>query len=491
MITEFTLGPWLPEQSDYKNPGVEVAKNVIPSPKGYGPVYAMAGTGASVTGAIVGAQSFERSDGSIVTCVATESDLFTIVGGSVQAASLSLSLTAGDDHVSFERYGAEVYATAKNGDTWYLTDIDSDTTFAARGGNIPSANAMARVGDFLVMGDLDDGTDYPYRVQWSPYNNPGGTWGTDPGTQADYQDLDPQQGPLIAMSGGSFGMVFQKNGISRMQYVGGAAIFAFEIYERNRGCVAPLSVARVGDVAYFLSYDGFFSTDGASTENIGRGRVWEWFLDNVDQAYLSNITAAIDWEKRCVVWFCVKSGTGALSHNIRLCFNWETGGWSYVEESASFGVLANRGTATTLEALAVTYPNIDAMTISLDSEIFRASGSTLGMFVSGELSTGTGTTLAANWQTGSLQPKHGHRTFIRAVTPLIANGGENTMIAVGYRDGMVPGYSTSPTATVGPLGFSAHNVSGRYFRLDMTIPAGQDWQDAYGVQVEYDVEGPF
>ncbi len=489
MITEIKFGSWLPEQTDYKNPGLEVAKNCYPSPSGYQPIYSLSGTGASVSGSLVGARSFERSNGTLITCVATTSDLYVIVSGTANASSLSLSLTAGSDRVIFERFEDEVYATTKSGATWYLTDIDTDTTFSATAA--PTANAMARVGDFLVLGDVDDGTDYPYRVQWSPYNSPGGTWGSDIATQADFQPLDPQQGPLTAISGGTFGIVFQQDGISRMTYRGDRSIFGFSLFEKNRGCIAPQSVARVGDVAHFLSYDGFFRTDGASVQSISRGRIWEWFLSNVNQEYLQDIHAAIDWEKRCIVWYCVAPTTDTLTFDRRMYYNWETENWTYVDETAGFGVTTNQGSATSLDALAATYPNLDTMGISLDSSVFRASGSTLGAFASGELSTETSTALAASFQSGSFQPATGRRTFVSGVAPLIENDSEDTSVTVGYRNGMTTGFNSAPTSTIGPIGYAATNVDGRYFRVSIDVPAGRDWADAYGFQVEHEAGGAF
>ncbi len=489
MMTEVEFGPWLPEQTDYKNPGLEVALNCYPSPSGYQPIYSLDGTGATVSGDIIGARSFRRSTGTIVTCVATTSDLYVIVGGTATASSLSLSLTAGTDRVLFERFEAEVYAATKNGATWRLTDVDSDTSFASV--SIPEANAMARVGDFLVVGDVNDGTDYPYRIQWSPFNNPAGTWGSDIATQADFQPLDPQQGVMKAISGGTFGIVFQENGISRMTYRGDSSIFAFDLYEKNRGCIAPQSVARVGDTAYFLSYDGFFRTDGASVQSISRGRIWSWFLNNVNQSYLNDIHAAIDWEKRCVVWYCVSPAAVGRMFDRRMYYNWETDNWSYVDESSSFGVETNRSSATTMDGLASTYPNLDTMGISLDSEVFRASGSTLGMFTGGELATATAASLAVTFQTGSFQPATGRRSFVRSVTPLLANNAEDTSVSVGYRDAMTKGFNTAPSVTIGPIGYAPLNVDGRYFRVGVTIPASRDWTDAFGFQVDHVRSGAF
>lgn len=486
MISEFQFGPWLPEVTDYKNPGLEECKNAIPSPSGYLPAYDLSGSGVTVTGTIIGARAFERADGTPVLCVATTSDLYTIISGTANASSLSLTLSAATDQVVFEQFNAKVYASTKNGDVWVLDAVETDTTFAAATGSPPNANAMGRIDDFLVLGDVDDGTDYPYRLQWSQFNNPDGSWVADIATQAGYVDMNSQHGPVTAISGGTFGMVFQKYGVSRMDYIGGASIFYLELYEKNRGCIAPASVLRRGDIAYYLSDGGFFETDGASVRPISRGRIWEWFLDNSTEAYRPFVSGAIDWARRCCVW--TFSGEDGQDYTKQIWYNWETESWSWVDQGVDI-LVSTAQDGTTLEQLAVTYPDLDAMSVSLDSPIFQSQGRTMAAFSSGELMSLTGLTLEAEMTTGSLQPVTGRRTFVRGVTPLIANESEGTKVAVGSRDTMTRAYSTSMSTVVGPIGFSPQNADGRYFRLVFTVPAQQEWSDAYGYQIDHSTSG--
>lgn len=490
MIKEFTLGEWLPEQSDYGNPGLEVCKNVIPSPSGYNPAYALETTAATVSGTVLGAIGLERSDGTSVVCAGTTSDLYVIVGGTANASSLSLSLSNGD-WISFAQFDAKVYASTKNGDTWVLDDIETDTTFAAASGTPPEANALGRVGEFLVAGNLQDigaEGDQPYRVRWSQFNNPDGTWGTDVATQSDFQDLDAQQGPVTAISGGTFGLIFQKFGISRMDYIGGSSVFRFELYEKNRGAASGHSVVRVGDQAYFLSFDGFFVTDGASTQSISRGRVWEWFLENANQSYIQDVVGTVDWQNRCVVW--AFAGDSARAFTDQLRFNWETGRWSHIEQAVDFPVTAAKD-GLSLEQVAAIYSNLDTMTISLDSPVFQPAGRTIKAFSGGALSTFTGASLMATFESGSMQPQKGRRSFVRGVTPLIANESENTICTIGYRDTMTKSYTVSPASAVGTIGYAPFNVDGRYFRVGMEVPAATTWSDAYGYQVEFNASGAY
>lgn len=518
MISEFQFGPWLPENPDYKNPGLEVVKNAIPSPSGYQPAYGLTASGTTgITGTVLGADSFDRRDGTPVIVVGTTGDLYSLVGGAetsvtyitwggkyiswgstttgpkivwgppVFDSSLGLSLSSTDSTI-FERFGDAIYGTSKNGDTWYIPDMEAGTDFSVVPGNIPSANAMARVSDFLVMGDLTDidASDQPYRVRWSPFNNPTGTWGTDIATQADYQDLDFDLGPVTAISGGTYGFVFQKRGIWRMTYVGGSSVFRFDLFEKNRGCVAPRSVVRVGDVAYFLHFDGFFRTDGSSVENISRGRMWDWFKARMNQAYISTVIGSVDFERRCVVWSYPAGETTAFTEQI--WFNWETDQWGYVEQTTDFILSSTRG-GKTLEEVALIYPDLDAMDVSLDDPVFKPSGRALVAFVNGVLSEFNGATLEAMFGSGSLQPHMGQRSFVRGVAPLIANNDGGTEVSIGYRDTMTKGYSSSTSTAIGALGYTPTNVDGRYFRVFVTIPAGEQWTDCYGFQIDHSAAG--
>ncbi len=509
-MLEMPFGEWLPDRVDYKNPGLETCTNVIPSPRGYQPAYAPASGGVVLSErSILGAEGFERADGTPVVVCATTSDLYVIVSGSSTASSLSLSLSV-SDYVSFAQFDTKIYASTKNGATWVLDDIETDVTFAAATGSPPKANAMGRVQDFLVMGNLEDvdASNAPYRIRWSKYNNPDGAWDTDIATQSEAVDLDAQEGPVTAISGGSFGFVFQKNGVSRLTYTGSGSVFDLELYEKNRGCTAPGSVVRIGDVAYFLSQDGFMRTDGTSVESVSRTKVWEWFLENVNQTYLGEVVGAADWENRCVVW--VFAGGDGSEKTGQMWFNWETGQWSYVASEVEY-VVETQQDGLTLEQVAAIYPDIDAMQVTLDSPIFQAKGRTLGAFVLGnaggafssafssafakaqndiaEYTTITGSSLPGELVSGSIQLQSGRRNFVRGVTPLVENEDEGTQVTLHCRERMTQSIEASDTVEIGNIGFAPFNHDARYFRIGHTMPSGQRWRNAYGYQVDASPSG--
>ena len=481
MSDELLFGEWLPDVRDYKNPGLLTCRNAIPTSNGYQPVLEPVETGATIPGTVLQARGFTREDGSPVACVATTADLYLVVSGTVTASSLSLALSD-DAFVVFERFGDAIYATSKEGGTWVLPDIETSTTFSVAPGTPPQANAMGRIGDFLIMGDLEDidASNAPYRIRWSQFNNPGGSWGTDIATQSGATPLDPEYGPITAISGGRSGLIFQRKAISRLTYTGGGTVFDLSLYETNNGCIAPNSVVQIGGNVYYLSSDGFTVTDGSNVSTISRGKVWDFFLDRVIKAYLKFVKGVADYKNRCIVWsFPDFRDRFATS---QLWYNWETSQWSYVQISTQ-AMLESAKDGVTGEQFAVLYPNPDAVPqVSPDSPEFAAQDRDVAFIISNKLTRLTGDALEAEFETGDYQPSPGRRSFIREVHPLAVSDINNFRLKVGTRDRTSRSWEFF-SKKAGPLGYAPFNVDGWNFRLNLTIPRGEVWSDAIGLQV--------
>lgn len=481
MIAEFKFGPWLPDVIDYRNPGLEDAVNVLPSPDGYQPALGIGTSDADVGATVLSAAAFLRSDGTRVNVCATAGDLHTIVNGTITNAGLLLTL---GEPVMFTRFGASIYATCKTG-TWYLNDIETDVSFIAASWTVPKGAVIGRIGDFLFMGDLTDtdASDAPFRIRWSPFNNPQGNWVTSIADQSDAVDMPSVYGRVTGIGPGTTGIIFQKNAISRISYTGGTNVFAKRDIDLERGCIASRSIVTVGDRHYFLAHDGFAFTDGGPSQSISRGRLWRWFIAEAEAAFLADVEGAVDWTNRCILWTIPGAGRTPKG---AICFNWETGNWSRID--IAFDVIfASGNDGISLEAMAVTYPNIDTMPISMDSPEFLARGRSVGVFVSGVLSQIAGAPLESVLITGEFQAAPGKRAFVREVTPLITS--ESTMVMLGGRERTNENVTYSTEAALGPSGFAAVNVDARYIRARFRMPAGTVWYDAYGFQADASVSG--
>lgn len=464
-----TFGEWKPDVPDLQNDGLTIAKGCYPSAGGYAPFWDKVTTGLSVTGTVKGAARFERTDGTEVIAVGTTSDLFLIIGGVVYASSLGLSGLDADEHWRFEQFGLEVYATIKSGSSYYLTTIDSDTTFSTAPGSPPSGNALGRVDDFLIYGDLTDidTSDAPYRIRWSPFNNAAGTWGTDIATQAGFVDMPGQYGPVKGISGGEVGIIFQKRGISRIDYVGGATAFQKTVISTSTGCESAASVADVKGMRYFLSNEGFARTNGADVEILSTSRVWDWFLETANTEQLHHVQAAINWDQRSVVWNFYQVDTTA--YNGQIIYSWEQNRWSYALETVDWLV-------------PVTYTGAFS---EGDPRLRRI----LGGFVSGTHYQFSGDAIAAQFKTGTLELSPGQRSFVRSIRPVVEYVSTKPTVKVNYRDD--PGTVETSTAAIAltVANFAPCNVDGRYFSVTIDHAAADVWDKAHGYVFDADPSG--
>jgi hypothetical protein len=183
---------------------------------------------------------------------------------------------------------------------------------------------------------LDYTWEAPYRVWWSEIGNPTG-WPT-PLTQAayaaqsGYNDLEVDLGPVMFIAGYPlYGLIFQRFGITRAQYIGGNTVWAFQTYERKRGCIAHGAAIQVASIVYFLADDGWYYTDGANVVPIGTAPdnssgIDKWFWSNVNTSYLETIRAGYDASKRCI-FFSIPTGTNTLPDTL-LTYNLLSQRWT-------------------------------------------------------------------------------------------------------------------------------------------------------------------
>jgi hypothetical protein len=139
----------------------------------------------------------------------------------------------------------------------------------------PSGRCMAKVNQFIVIGCLS--TD-PFAIQWSAIGD-GTDWPT-PATddarakQSGKQTLSTKHGYVTEIIGNDFyGYVFQERAITKMTYVGGDVVFAFDTFEEDRGCERTGKAVAVDDKVFFKSTQGYHMLENDQIANIGYGIV--------------------------------------------------------------------------------------------------------------------------------------------------------------------------------------------------------------------------
>jgi hypothetical protein len=176
----------------------------------------------------------------------------------------------------------------------------------------------------------------PSRVHWSaigdPLHWPIPLTADAIAFQSGFEDLEVDLGPVMFIAGYPlYGIIFQRMGIQRANYVGGSVVWSFGPVSKNRGLVAKGAAIQVGTLVYFLSQDGFFVTDGNSVNPIGTDQendigIDGWFWANVNGSALSTIRCGYDTQTRCIS-FSIPTGINPLPDTL-LSFNPMANRWT-------------------------------------------------------------------------------------------------------------------------------------------------------------------
>ena len=493
-VSEIPFGELLPDQPDYKNPGVLVADNCFPTSGGYGPFLGLNNLGDTNTEVVRGADQMFRTDGTSLVVGGSDTRLFVLVGSTLTATTGYTSIgTAAWDFAQFNKF---VFATAPGNALQYLTDIDSDTGWSAALGSPPQADVIGRVGAFLMLGNLS-GLSLPSSIQWSAENDPT-DWPT-PGT-ADARlkasgraGLQPEYGDITAIAGDRYPLIFQQRAISRLQAIGPPIIFDVQTIEEARGAIAPQSVVTVGWMTYFLAHDGFWVTDGNQVQPIGNSRINEWFFDNVSEGDRFRTQGTVAWEKQSVIWnfYPANNNTGFRR---QIIYSWKENRWS-TGSLVNDWIVDNKVGAVSPDDMDALFPGgMDTVTPGLDDPFWKAKSRVLSAFAQNasnlsEIGLLNGNSLAATFETGEFEPKPGSRVAANAIYPIIENISNNTAGGVVYRNTKGGARLETALTQINEAGFCPVRADGRFMGGKIVIPAGDDWDKAQGVQMEFRASG--
>jgi hypothetical protein len=252
--------------------------NVINTGKGFAPFGAtIAITSATGLGAAsLGLFSLRASNGTYYTFGGSAAALKLVNGTGwtdVTRSSGGAYTTASTEVWRFASFGNRVIAVNYTDETQtYLAGTDS--VFSALSGSPPKARYITISGDFVVLGYINDGTVYPFRVRWSAQGDPTASWASSATTQADFDDLDSNNGPITGVAGyADYFYVFQERAITRYDYVGSPLVYSAREVAKGIGCFVPGSICQVGERVFFISRDGFKELSPNGIRHIGAGKL--------------------------------------------------------------------------------------------------------------------------------------------------------------------------------------------------------------------------
>lgn len=309
-----SFGEWMPDLPALGNPGLIRAENVYPFNGSYRALpTATIGSTATLPATPIGGISFVGTEvagppGSVGApyyraLIGTASLLLRNSTSGAFATVGSAYNSAASSYWRMAQYDTDIVAT--NGiDQVQVCPVNGGAAAALASGTAPVSAQVGTINKFLFLGDL---ASDPYAVQWSGLDAitswPTPNSATATAQQSGLQVMPAQGGTVTGITNGDqFGVIFQRNRITRASYVGPPVVFQFDKIDDSRGCFFPNSLVTVGDKHYFAAAFGFFVTDGVSVQSISDGKTTTQFFQGQNYLSSNDIYGAVDYEKKCIFW---------------------------------------------------------------------------------------------------------------------------------------------------------------------------------------------
>lgn len=460
-MTTLEFTQWTPDLPSYGTKGLRVANNVYPGALGYRPVGSFVGDVGALPSACLGAAAFTSPEGTSSLIAGTATDLYRVFSGAWSSIGSGYSVQ-GDARWRFAQFGGIAIAT--NGAD-AMQKIDLKTGVASPlGGNPPRAKVLAVVKDFLVAGVVNGQTN---QIAWCGINN--AEFWTYGQNQSDF-NISPSGGEINGLFGGEYGLILQRNRITRMEYTGGNEIFVINEISSNFGCVSVHSVVQHGQYGWFLSDNGFMMWDGSGLKPIGNERIDRYFLATYNRASWLKMSAAVDIRNQVVVW---------SMGDRQFVYHWNLDKWTTVSlatEIVFAGVTRSISIDETDILVGANDDNLDYPgLLPLDDESFKGGDAQFYVFnASHAMGRLTGPALEATITLADTEIANGRQTRVRAVRPdTDAVAGVTVDIACRARLG--DAVTANSYSVLMPSGDMPVRESGRYARMTVKHAAGSAW----------------
>jgi hypothetical protein len=463
------FGPFLPDQLPVGADRLVRAQNVFPAADGYRACPGFLPISSALPAEFRGGASFISESGAAYLLAGTATTLSQFTAGGWTSLVASLTVTK---RWRFAQFGNFVIAV--NGGDTQEVDLDAGTAGDLTGA--PSAIDVDVIGPHVVYaqpnGDL-------LRVRWSAFeDHTGNTLGLN---QAGDQPM-LTGGEVQGIAGGEFGVILQRQRLVRMSLTGDAnAPFQFDEITPNFGCAAKGSIAKAGRTVFCLSDRGFIAIDnGQSIRPIGNEKFDVSFREALGEDDFDRVWSTVDPQRTIVAW-----GIAGTPGQIWI-YNWVLDRASVLRLPFD-GIFAGFESSQTLEQLNVEFPDLDAMTVSLDDPRFQGGAPRLYVVQDGRVGVLAGPNLTARLRTAQFPPYGDNVTRLRAVWPDTDAVSGVTAIAEGsQRRGDVPTVrSNNAMQESGRIPLQAR---GKQMAFEVRI-ASPVWSYVNGVTLEADPGG--
>lgn len=480
---------WMPDRARFANPGEVEANGVRPTVDGYAPLPALSNEATAITARAQGAGQAKDSAGNVRNYAGDAAKLYEIVNGAPNDISGATYAIAAHEQWGFVQDDTLIIASHIDDPVQAATVGSGNFANLFTSTNKPQGRHVAKVRDFLVLGNTWDAVDLfkPNRIWWSALGN-NVDMDPDADTQADYNDFDTGGWVQKVVGNDDYGLIFFETEIRRMDYVGSPLVFSVNTkIDQQRGTPIPGSVIAYGRMVFSIAEDGFFMTDGVTNRPIGHKKVDNAFWNQFDTTYASRVSAAIDPINKIVMWAFPGTGNSGEPNKLFMC-NWaDDFKWSEADVDCEL-IFDSFTEGLTLDELDTISATIDGLPFSLDSRAYAAGQRRLGAFdTSHRMSSFTGSNVAAQITTGERQLFTGQVADVKSVRPL-TDGGTITCSVAGRK-------AQQDTVTFGSAvaleteGYATIDDRNRFQSFRQNIAAAGTWTHSQGMIVDAAPDG--
>jgi hypothetical protein len=456
--------------------------NVLPVADGWAPMPDFSAFSTALSGQCYGAIDGRQDDGTyelfaFTTTGAFKFDSSTLGWNDVTPSAGALALPNGDLW-SMVQYGDYVIATNST-DGPQVYELGVSSLFSALSGSPPSAKYVNSAGDYLFLMHT---ASNPNLVQYSGINDIT-DWTIDGANGSDSQTI-PDAGPIQGSARGQGGLFVlcldQINKFTQMSE--GPYAFRRDVVNPSRGCVSPASIVEAAGTFFYLDEDGFYM--GPEGTPIGAEKVNRYFLERINEDFLSEVQGAVDSANKMVWWRFLKNDA---TYEV-LGYDWQLQEWTRLDTNINY-LFNVHSPGYTMEGLDNISSSLDALPYSLDSRVWKGGRPSFGGFnSSNQFGYFAGSNMAATLQTADTELGgpfgrafvQGYRFVTDAATHTGRVSGKET-----HGSALSWSSATSPEAT----GLIPARSSARLHRFELTVPAGETWTHAHHVVPEVVEEG--
>jgi hypothetical protein len=430
---------------------------------------------SGITGALAstcqGGASLRKLDESVRVFAGTATKMYEIAGGAwtdrTRASGGDYAL-GGDLRWRFSQFGNVSLAVAKS------DNLQESTTGAfATVSGAPKAGVVEVVGQFVFLGDTNEGTfgDSPNRW-WCSAKGDYTDWTPAISTECASGLITSTPGKIRAIKRfGPHVVIYKLRSIHLGIYAGQPSIWSFDREISSQ--VGALSSEAIVDVGtpeeprhIFMGFDDFYEFNGGRPRPIGQGWVKETVFNELNKTYMERAMALLDRVNSLVYFFYP---TGA-SNNPDKCvvYNYKTQRWGRADRTVEFAFeyISVGLSYDDLGSLYSTYNDLPS--VSYDSTIWTSGYPIPAVFDSSHvLKTLDGPASTSGFTLGDMGEDEKFSTITR-VRPRFFTAPSAASLTNYYRENLGDALTTGATTSLNRGKFDFMRSS-RWHRLDFSF----------------------